>query len=850
MSNTIKNLFTSKSKNKVIFYILSITLLMLMLIFCRDAGISGDEHFKVDHAELVFNYFKTLGKDSLAANTPLPLQKYNGQSFDNVVYMFNRFFGIESIYESRHFFNAFVGWLLIFFTGLTASFVFGWNAGILAIILMTFSPVILGHSWNNPKDIPFAFFYIFALFFLFRFLKELPKIKISTAIGLGAGIAGAISIRIGGLIIIPYMFLFVGIYYLMDKEFYSKDGFSQALKTIGILSLIGIGGYFLGLILWPYGLESPLKNPFKALHQMTNYKVILNQLFEGQILESDDAPWYYGIKYILIKSPIVIFVGIIAFATTLIFRKELKLKYLFYTFLFFAFAFPVAYTIYKHSNLYGGWRHLLWTYSPIVILSAGGFDYLLKRKQKYIKYGALLLIALLLIHPVKHTIKNHPYEYIYYNQLGGGVDGAYGNYEMDYYYHSLKGASDWFIQHKMTSDSITIATNHIDITEYYFRKYPNVHIVYSRYYEKSSNQWDYAIWANTNINPYQLKKNLWPPKKTLHTVYVDDVPVAAVVKRISDEDFKGFEALKKNQLTDAEEHFRTYLKLYPQNEEALAGMASTLFQEKKYHESLAYADSSLHNDNRQLNALVAKINCYNKLKQYQDALSTCNELLAIRKSIPEAHFLKGVALKGLNQPNEALKEFQVAINFKKDYYKAYMRIGDILTNYKKYDEAISGAYQKILEFKKNDFQTLIRIAKCYHFLKNNQKAEQILNQIKNDQNKTDFELVKLETRIALDHGNVQEAFKLLRMAAYVNNKSDLDVIRSLYMVQINSLPNARKFATLAVEEDPYNNEAIELNKRLQPRVNTTAKQSGQNQQSIMFQKNKQQKSTSNPLKMR
>ena len=129
--------------------------------------------------------------------------------------------------------------------------------------------------------------------------------------------------------------------------------------------------------------------------------------------------------------------------------KEQKLKTLFYSFLFFAFAFPLAYTIYKHSNLYGGWRHLLWIYSPIAILAAGGFDYLLKRKHKYIKYGTLLLIAVLLINPVKHTIKNHPYEYIYYNQLVGGVDGAYGKYEMDYYYHSLKGASDWFIQNEM-----------------------------------------------------------------------------------------------------------------------------------------------------------------------------------------------------------------------------------------------------------------------------------------------------------------------------------------------------------------------------------------------------------------
>lgn len=824
-------------------------LLILMLILSRDAGISGDEHFKVDQAESVFNYFKSHGKDHSAIDTENPMLKYYGQSFDNIAYLIQKSFGIEDFYSLRHFLNSIAGWLLILFAGLTATLLFGWRAGVVALLFMFFSPRILGHSWNNPKDIPFATAFTFSIYFILKFIKQLPKPSITTVLSLVLGIAGSISIRIGGLLLIPYLFLFIGLHYITQKDFYNKTSFLKAIKILLLLAVICIAGYFIGLLLWPYGLQNPLKNPFDALSAYTHYPISLNQLFEGKITLSKDLPWYYTFKYILITTPLVIFIGLSIFIGTLPFRKVPKNNYLFYFYLAFAFLFPILYTIYKNSNLYGGWRQLLFAYSPIVILATGGFEYLLKRKHKYIKYGTLLLIAVLLINPVKHTIKNHPYEYIYYNQLVGGVDGAYGKYEMDYYYHSLKGASDWFIQNEMTSDSITIATNHAQIAEYYFRKYPNVHVIYTRYYEKSTVQWDYAIWANTGINPYQLERNLWPPKEALHTINVDNTPIAAVVKRISDEDYQGFEALKKNKLTEAEEHFHAYLKLYPENEEVLAGIASTLFQENKIEDAIAFADSSLHYDTRQLNAYAAKINSYNKLKQYQDALSSSNELLAIGKSLPQAHFFKGVALKGLNQPNQALNEFRIAINLKKDFYKAYMRVGEILMNYKKYDEAISSVYLKILQFKKNDFQASIRIAKCYHFLKNNQKAAQIINQITNDDNQYNFQLVKLKTRMALDHDNVQEAYKLLRMARTINNNSDMDVIRSLYMVKIHKLKLAREYVEKALKEDPNNREAKDLKKRLQPKTNLRAKQSKMNQQSIMFQKKSQKKASVNPIKM-
>jgi hypothetical protein len=40
-------------------------------------------------------------------------------------------------------------------------------------------------------------------------------------------------------------------------------------------------------------------------------------------------------------------------------------------------------------------------------------------------------------------ISNHPNQYIYFNELYGGVEKAFGYYELDYYQNSGKVGTDW-----------------------------------------------------------------------------------------------------------------------------------------------------------------------------------------------------------------------------------------------------------------------------------------------------------------------------------------------------------------------------------------------------------------------
>ena len=86
----------------------------------------------------------------------------------------------------------------------------------------------------------------------------------------------------------------------------------------------------------------------------------------------------------------------------------------------------------------------MFTYPSIVVFAGLGFNYIIELvKNRKAKIALVALPFVMMILPLIHIVKNHPYEYVYFNELAGGVDKAWGNYELDYYYHSTREASEW-----------------------------------------------------------------------------------------------------------------------------------------------------------------------------------------------------------------------------------------------------------------------------------------------------------------------------------------------------------------------------------------------------------------------
>ncbi|MFN8208160.1 MAG: hypothetical protein U0T82_12230 [Bacteroidales bacterium] len=361
---------------RLLFVVLAFALFILIPLMSLNSGISGDEpNFQYPQALKIYNYFVTLGKDKSWEQTEVDMTSY-GMSFDVVTVFIIKIFNIENIYELRHFLNGFTGWIALLFAGLLAVRLGGFRAGLMALILAFLTPSFMGHVWNNPKDIPFATGYMLGLYFIVRFIQELPNPRRSTIILTGLAIASAISVRVGGLLLIAYLGFFTGLYFLVSmglKNIFRKDNFSVIKRAIVYMFLIAVIGYFAGLILWPFGLENPIKNPIIALGAFTNFATSLRQVFGGKFIWSDNVPWNYIPQYMLITIPILVLLGFLLFLL-FVKRMEQKHKYFWAFILLFSFAFPIFYIIYKKSNVYGGWRHALFTFPPLAVMSALGYE--------------------------------------------------------------------------------------------------------------------------------------------------------------------------------------------------------------------------------------------------------------------------------------------------------------------------------------------------------------------------------------------------------------------------------------------------------------------------------------------
>jgi len=583
-----------EKKLKLLFWILALIMLGALLWISRDAGISGDEEVHYQHSEMVYHYFSSLGHDQSSINTPKTHLQYYGQTFDNLVTILIHWFGIEDIYGFRHLMSSLSGWLTIVVTALFAAYFSGYGAAIFVLILFAVSPTFLGHAQNNLKDIPFALAYISSIYYSLKLVYSEGKPSKQTILLLILSIGFAIGIRIGGVLVLFYLGLFMFLKIALDWINQKNLDLIQLKKFMILLFIISISGYILGLLTWPYALQNPLLNPWKAYRVMTNFPTTVHQIFEGNFDWSDFHPWYYLPKYMAITIPLIVFTGLGTFIFT--FKKnysdDQKMQLLL---LIFTILFPLIFVLLKGSNLYGSWRHFLFVYPSIILIAALGFhNFFTRFKHRLIRMAGIGLLMVLSFHPLKFMAANHPYYYLYYNQLVGGLKGAYGNYETDYYYHSMRQGTEWlqqFLKNEPQIGPIIVGGNFP--VQWYFRKDKNIQFVYIPYQNRSDYNWDYAIIANSYISPCQLKNKTWPPANTIHTITADGVPICAIIKRGSKDDLEGLSALKKGDNIKSALLLQKATREDPQNEWIYYKFAESLAAQNLNDQSLQMLKTSL-----------------------------------------------------------------------------------------------------------------------------------------------------------------------------------------------------------------------------------------------------------------
>jgi len=165
-------------------------------------------------------------------------------------------------------------------------------------------------------------------------------------------------------------------------------------------------------------------------------------LYRGVVYPSDALPWHYlptlfALQLTEVVLPILL-LGLFAIIKSGR-RGEGQLGLLAGAGLWFVI--PVAATQLPGAGLYNGFRLLLFVVPPLFIGLGFGLKVVFEAVRAPV--AQWLLFGMILAPGVLSIARLHPYEYAYFNAYAGGVEGAAGAYDQEYWCTSYREAMEF-----------------------------------------------------------------------------------------------------------------------------------------------------------------------------------------------------------------------------------------------------------------------------------------------------------------------------------------------------------------------------------------------------------------------
>ena len=333
--------------------------------------------------------------------------------------------------------------------------VIGAWAGFVALTLCLLTGYVWGNLFFATIDTPFLFAMSWSTYFIIRMARgDVPGWGATVMAGLFTGLA--LTTRTGGIITHAYllgaMTLSLAALVLRRDPARRPLAASIALRSVAVMAI----AWLVAIALWPW---LQLANPFAQFAEAYLHFTRLGTSFEflnwGAKTVTDDLPWWYIPGQLLVRLPeaflALLVVGIgwgmaAAFAWTRsatagwrrrglpgLREPALALARARASLVVAVAAFvPLAVMIAQQSTMYDGIRHVLFTLPMLALVAAFGLQRILPllRRMPVVAgtvsaaYAAALAATLTILHPLEYTAMN---------ALAGGVAGAEGRFERDYW---------------------------------------------------------------------------------------------------------------------------------------------------------------------------------------------------------------------------------------------------------------------------------------------------------------------------------------------------------------------------------------------------------------------------------
>jgi len=427
-------------------------LLALALAVFGDYGVTWDEPPHLRYGDLILDYYRSGLRDDAALD--FRTNYYYGGGYDLLGAVFRRLAAPMSGPRAAHLLGGLVGVLGVVGTWRLARRLAGPFAGLVAALLLATNPVYFGHMFNNPKDLPFAVAYVWALDALIAVIAALPRPPRARWLALALGCGAAMSVRIAGVLLPCYLGLALALYAAhQGRVRRSLEAALAHLRALAGPALATVAGaWALMLLAWPWAQHDPLRRPFVTLTHMSSYSLHRRKMpFHGEDIWNTRIGWDYLPTYFGLQLPeLVLLAGLLgsAAAAWALLRHGREHRHLLPALalltLGLATWLPPVYAIVRGSVLYDGYRHFLFVVPPLTVIAALALDHAAARLAARIGRAGRAAIAAVVAAACLDlglTMQRlHPHEYVYFNRLIGGLGGAQGNYDTDYYGNTFKEA--------------------------------------------------------------------------------------------------------------------------------------------------------------------------------------------------------------------------------------------------------------------------------------------------------------------------------------------------------------------------------------------------------------------------
>lgn len=663
-----------------------------MMIVAWHCGSGGDDILDGANGRYALKYYcegdTTFVDYTKAPDVGMTHLKYYGVGFEIIPAIVNRVFHVqEHEFLIRRILIAVFSFLLMLFSALIAKDLKGWKLASVTLLSIALMPTVFGLSFYGSKDIPMAAAFAIGIYGFLRIYRTFPLLKPGDCWWAFVGIALAVSIRIGGLLL-PFYFALGFLICLFcrpelrNRLMHGKAG--RSVKAVAICGGIVLLASFAGLCAYPnFFYEGPAGHIRHAFEMVSKFKQNIPFMFEGKLFSSLHLPDYYLLKSYLITIPVFIWAGVLFF---LIRSRKILREYdrSAILLLVFAFVFPGLYISFTDATIYTGWRHTLFIASSVAVISSIGlyemylfFNTPLKRRI----YGVIMLIVAL---PTAWwMVSNYKYTYSYYNVF---VKEPYLNYEQDYFETSCVKAYDWLRENvlKKTDGKVTVSTKIFTPVRYsQTLGDTNVNIKVIPFMAYAETDCDYSI-LNYQIISSKVLKNFFPPKGTVYTECVDGKPVCAVVKRENKYDSQGIKAMRERKIDEGVALLEKAYQYNPDNFGIWFWLGYGYYYQHKYKECITIFQKYLNfwpSSGQAVMAMTFTGHALVELQQYDQAINVLKQT----ENMPGA------------QDNQSFIQAQLGIAYfnKQAYKEAMVHLKKVVRVYPLLNDMLNRCYAEL-----------------------------------------------------------------------------------------------------------------------------------------------------------